>query len=135
MNRSLGCTDGVKIFESLVRAGVDAAFCSEVAGSLPRLRKWGTVLWSGISGFEACIYPESSCAATSSSHIQPNCYSTCSINLRRLEAKLMATRRMFSIHKIAVSNKFSVWEAFHLCALALFFSSLASAQSKSNSRG
>ena len=42
----------------------------------------------------------------------------------------MATRRMFSIHKIAVSSKFSVWN-LSICALAvLFLSSLASAQSK-----
>jgi hypothetical protein len=42
----------------------------------------------------------------------------------------MATRRMFSIQKIAVSRKFSVG-TLSVCALAvLFFSSLASAQSK-----
>jgi hypothetical protein len=42
----------------------------------------------------------------------------------------MATRRMFSIQKIAVSSKFSLWK-LSICALVvLFFSSLASAQSK-----
>ncbi len=42
----------------------------------------------------------------------------------------MATRRMFSIHKIAVSSKFSVWN-LSICALVvLAFSSFAAAQSK-----
>ena len=42
----------------------------------------------------------------------------------------MATRRMFSIQKNAVSSKFSLWK-LSICALVvLFFSSLASAQSK-----
>jgi hypothetical protein len=41
----------------------------------------------------------------------------------------MATRRMFSIHKIAVSSKSSIGK-LSVCALLLFFSSLASAQSK-----
>ena len=41
----------------------------------------------------------------------------------------MATRRMFSIHKTAVSSKFSVGKV-SICALLLFFSSLACAQSK-----
>jgi hypothetical protein len=91
-------------------------------------RKLAQKFETGISGFKACIYPESSCAATTG-QFQPNCYSTCSINLRRLEAKLMATRRMFSIHKTAVS-KFFVGK-LSLCALVvLFFCSLASAQSK-----
>jgi hypothetical protein len=44
----------------------------------------------------------------------------------------MATRRMFYIHKIAVSSKFSVWKSFSICALAvLALCSGASAQSKS----
>ena len=46
----------------------------------------------------------------------------------------MATRRMFpfSIQKIAVSTKFSVWKNFSICALTVFtFCSLASAQTKS----
>ena len=41
----------------------------------------------------------------------------------------MATRRMFSIQQIAVSSKFSVAK-FSVCALVVFFSSIASAQSK-----
>jgi hypothetical protein len=52
--------------------------------------------------------------------------------LRRLEPKLMATRRMFSIQKIAVSSKLSIWKIFSICSLALLaFCSVASAQTKS----
>src|ERR1700730_2627075 len=41
----------------------------------------------------------------------------------------MATRRRFSIQKIAVSSKFPVWKNFSICALAvLAFCSVASAQ-------
>jgi hypothetical protein len=41
----------------------------------------------------------------------------------------MATRRMFSIQKSAVSSKFSIGKLF-VCALVLFFSSFAFGQSK-----
>ena len=41
----------------------------------------------------------------------------------------MATRRMFSIHKTAVSSEFSLGK-LSICTLVLFFSSLATAQSK-----
>lgn len=41
----------------------------------------------------------------------------------------MAIRRMFSIHKIALSSKFFVGKVF-VCGLVLFFSALACAQSK-----
>jgi len=41
----------------------------------------------------------------------------------------MATRRMFCIHKIVVSSKFSVWKNFSICAFAvLAFCSVADAQ-------
>jgi hypothetical protein len=41
----------------------------------------------------------------------------------------MATRRMFCIHKIAVSSRFSVWKNFSICALTvLALGSSASAQ-------
>jgi len=42
----------------------------------------------------------------------------------------MATRRMFSIQKIAVSSKFSVGKLSLFALVVVFFSSLASAQSK-----
>jgi hypothetical protein len=42
----------------------------------------------------------------------------------------MATRRMFSIQKIAVSRKFSIWNLPVWALVLLAFSSLASAQSK-----
>ena len=44
----------------------------------------------------------------------------------------MATRRMLSLQKIAVSNEFSVLKSFSVCSLAfLAFCSVASAQTKS----